>query len=371
VKNGAYITIQDIDNTANIKKNSGVINKINAQYRVLQEHFNMRMEIYAAHEPSLLTKISRRMPFFPVVTSWRGQYEYQSIDFLYIRIEVIDRFFIEFLKGIKRQNPHVIIIGEIPTYPYDKEFTWLNLPLLVKNRIHRKRLKLYIDRIVTLSNDEEIFGIKTIRIVNGIDTAGIKVLASEKKDEKIRLIAVSTLNFWHGYDRLINGMAEYYSHGGRRDIQLDIVGSGDQYENCCRMINDNGLSNHIFMHGFKRGDELDALYRIADIGFCSLGAHRKEIYLSSELKSREYLARGLPIVSSIKIDVIPEGFKYCLYVPEDETPVDMGRVVDFYDKLFTASNKLEICAKIRRFTEERCDMKVTMHRVIEDLNTKS
>lgn len=65
---------------------------------------------------------------------------------------------------------------EIPTYPYDAEFAQSPAVRKLKLRIDRMfrcRMARYVDRIVTFSDDTEIFGRPTIRISNGIDFGSI------------------------------------------------------------------------------------------------------------------------------------------------------------------------------------------------------
>jgi hypothetical protein len=79
----------------------------------------------------------------------------------------------------------------------------------------------------------------------------------------------------------------------------------------------------------------------------------------------------MPIISSTKIDVIPPNFKYCLYVPEDESAINIERVVAFYTSLLTEQSVPEITSEIRRFAEENCDMAKTMLPVIEYIGSNS
>lgn len=70
------------------------------------------------------------------------------------------------------------------------------------------------------------------------------------------------------------------------------------------------------------------------------------------------------MVSSTKIDILPDDFKYCLYVPEDESPVDMYHVIEFYQNLQKYQTSQGIIHEIRRFAENNCDMSKTMQPVI-------
>ena len=49
-----------------------------------------------------------------------------------------------------------------------------------------------------------------------------------KKDGTIVLLAVATLAKWHGYERVIKGLYNYYADGGERNIIFNIVGNGEQ-----------------------------------------------------------------------------------------------------------------------------------------------
>jgi len=369
-KNGVFVTIQDIYDEQTMRSNSGVIKKILSQYGIFEKYFNMRMDIFKRDlKTGFIYKILIRTPFYPVHCHWRLTNDYSNIDFMYIRMETIDRFFIRFLKQVRKQNPHIVIISEIATYPYDKEFrTIRNLHVLIKNRYNRKKLYKYVSRIITYSQDDIIFGIKTIKIINGIETTSVPVVSSAKDNTTINLISVANMAFWHGLDRLISGMADYYKNDGNRDIRLDIVGYGEEYDKVIDLIEKNNLKQHIFMHGFLNGEKLDAVYDNADIAVSSLGDHRKGLSMISALKTREYLARGLPMVASSIIDVLPKKYKYCLYIPQDETPVNIKDIIAFHDTIYSQITKKEIIREIRNFAIEFCDMKNTFKPVLDYIN---
>jgi glycosyltransferase involved in cell wall biosynthesis len=372
MKNGAYITIQNVFNNQTMRTNSGVVKKIMAQLDVFRQYYNMRLDIFDDdRRTGFIYKVLIRTPFYPVYCHWKPKNDYTGIDFLYIRIETIDRFFIKFLKSVHRQNNKIVIVAEIPTYPYDKEIrTWRNWHVLIKNRHNRKKMHKYIDRIVTFSYDDIIFGIKTIKTINGIDTKSVPIISEKKQGDSINLISVSNMAFWHGLDRLIIGMADYYIKGGNRIINLDIAGQGEEYDNYRNLIKEKKLEQNITMHGFKDKEDLDTIFFRADIAISSLGDHRKGLHMLSALKTREYLARGLPMIASAKIDVLPEDYKYCLYVPENDNPVDINKIINFYDELYTQNDRKEIIRKIRNFAVEHCDMKKTMRPVVDFLNQR-
>lgn len=127
------------------------------------------------------------------------------------------------LKDLKKNQLKIII--EIPTYPYKFEFIEKAkillrkktcafakfLMVILQDSIIKNFSVNYIDRIVTYSNDKLIWNTKTINISNAIDTSVIskKRVDCKSNFSNINLIAVSTLNHWHGYDRLIKGLEDY------------------------------------------------------------------------------------------------------------------------------------------------------------------
>ena len=96
MKNGAFITIQNIYDEKTIKSNSGVVKKILSQYKVLKQNYNIRLDIFEKKNKNLFFKILERTPFYPVHCHWKIIKDYSDIDFLYIRMETIDYFFIDF-----------------------------------------------------------------------------------------------------------------------------------------------------------------------------------------------------------------------------------------------------------------------------------
>jgi len=290
-------------------------------------------------------------------------------DFVYIRLVLpASRSFMKLLKVIKKNNQKIKIIYEIPTYPYDKELK-NNLRERVKlfiDKIYRLGFKKYVDKIATVSKHDVIFGIPTIKFVNGISCADIQVRITRIQEQNtINLIAVATFAKWHGYDRLIEGLKNYYTLGLATKVYIHFVGNGQELDQYKEIVKKYNLSEKVFFHGPLFGNELTNVFNMCDIGVCTLGFHRKGISLSSELKSREYLARGMPIISSAKIDVLPPDFKYCLYVPEDESPIDIQAVVHFYNNLVAENNVSKVTSEIRNFAEKYCEMSFTMKPIVD------
>jgi len=361
------------------KEQHGVIKKVAAQIKALRVFSDVEEINVTMKSDSLAAKILSRFPF------WGYGYDYTSVlnvisnpDYIYIRHTLVDQDYIHFFRKLKEQYPKVKIICELYTYPYDKDFycrktTW---PLYLKERLYRNQLKKYIDRFVTLTDDDEIFGVKTIKTVNGIDLDTVSIRTrNEKTDDAIRLISVAVMQKHHGFERLIEGLHQYYKNGGTRNIIYTVVGDtvGSEVEKYINLTNTYKLSDHVLFVGQKRGEELEALMQSADIGICSLGSYKLGIEASSQLKSREYLATGMPMLTGCKIDVLENtSFPYYVEYPNDPSPIDIDRLIEFYDRIYIKSGKTrnEIAKEIREFAEKTIDVRKVMEPVHEYIVSK-
>ncbi len=262
--------------------------------------------------------------------------EENNIDLIYIRsYHNANPFLIDFVKQTKRMNIKTVL--EIPTYPYDKEYKHSPLSAKIQlfvDKIYRRRLAHNIFRIVTFSNYHNIFGAKTINISNGIDFDAIKIKQqTSKNDSVIHLISVAEIHSWHGFDRLLEGLAAYYKEDREIEVRYDIVGYGDK-EEISRLKNyvvDNKLDRYVTFHGPQFGEDLDRLFNEASLGIASLGRHRSGITHIKTLKNREYAARGIPFIYS-EIDDDFENKPYIMKIEADETPISIPDIIQFYKK---------------------------------------
>jgi hypothetical protein len=364
VKNGLFITTVDL-NAKDVLTN-GIAKKVIYQISALN------IEGQLSCKP-LILPIPNCNPFllffsyFLIDIYKKITIEPSFYDFIYIRrISPVNYSLIKLLKTIKEKNKECKIVYEVPTYPYDKEHITIKAKInLFIDIIFRVRLRKYVDRITTVSDDDIIFGIPTIKIYNGICCSDIQVRTSGTISQNINIICVAQFMFWHGYERLINGIYQYYKQETSYNVYVHFIGEGPELNSYKNLTQQYCLSGYITFYGSLYGEKLTNIFNLADIAVCSLGAHRIGITLGSFLKSREYLARGLPIISSTIIDILPNDFKYCLYVPEDESPININYVIDYYLNLIKIQSLQEIIDNIRTFAEENCDISKTMRLVTE------
>ena len=295
---------------------------------------------------------------------------FDKIDFIYIRRRNISLNRLLTIRKIRKRNPNAKILYEVPTYPYKKELTkrWLDYPLWWKEQAYMPILHRYVDRIVTISKDEILFGIPTIQMINGINLNTIRPIKPVPEDGAIHIAAVAIFVWWHGYDRLIQGLGEYYASGGKRQIVLHLIGDGPLTTEFAISAKHHGISDKVIIHGYKTGVELDEIYDHCQLGIISLATQDKDIHIHSTLKSREYLAKGLPTIATGITDVfIGTNYPYNLELPEDTNNIDIQSIISFYDSIYLEKTRQQVIAEIRAFAECHIDINTTMAPVINYL----
>lgn len=308
---------------------------------------------------------------------WRTDIIEQDLDFIYLRRpSFIDRQFITYLYRLKKTNPHLRIIMELPTYPYDQEYKGLIERIILKiDQKNRKELYKVIDRLSVVGNRESkyIWNIPTLSISNGVDFDEMLPRKPIKNKEGIHLICVAFFSFWHGYERLLYALKKYVQEGGNEKIYIHMVGEGPELTEYKKIVEESKLSDYVIFHGKKIGGDLNQIYDLADIGVCSLGGGRKGLSgkgSSSELKSKEYLAKGIPIISSGNLDILTdENFKYQL-VFNDSEEIDMNKIIKFNRNNQEIPTE-KMIKEIRSFAKEKCSVEKGMESVLKYLENLS
>ena len=350
----------------NVGPESGVERKVRAQCRALNRYLDCELVILppAEYTGSLTEKIVRRLPYTAAWRKWKYGGEFDDADFLYIRQVYHDRAFVRYLRAVRKQNPAIRIIYELPTYPYDTEthVSASNAAFVAKERTARKAAAKLMDRIVTFYGQKEIWGVPCLDLINGYDFSSV-VLPNREITDTIHVISVAITAFWHGYDRFLAGLADYCENGGSENVVYHYVGSVlPEHE---QFLKDHHLEEHVVFHGKQSGEALRALLEQSFLGIDVLGGHRKNYPVSSSLKSREYCAYGMPVITSSPVDFLPEDSPYQLLAPYDDSPVDMEAVVRFYHAVYDGRDCNDVAREIRAYAEARCDMSITMKPVAD------
>lgn len=374
MKKGYYIHLELHKNQAGVKR------KIDGQMAVLKHHFDVSEIDVKKQNISIIQGILSRLPFGSYAMDYDSAFmKIDRCDFVYIRHTALDRRYYSFLKNIRKKYPGAKMILEIPTYPYKRE--WLSRktmwPFYFKDAFRKNRLKNIVDRIAILTDDDTIFGVPTLRIHNGIMVDAIAPAAMHEETDTINLIAVSACLPVHGYERCIQGLADYYNSkdSGRRIVKFHMVGEGEELELYKSLVQKYHLEKYVIFYGKKTGKELDAIYDQADIAMGAFAFYKVGITISSTLKMKEYLAKGLPAVSGCYEDSFgTDHVDFYLGFANDDSTVDIAKIVRFYEEnLKKYGSKEALRDTIRSYAKEKVDMSVVMKPVVDFItegNTK-
>ncbi|OOC43673.1 hypothetical protein XO08_04805 [Thermosipho sp. 1074] len=285
--------------------------------------------------------------------------ESEKIEFAYVRNLLPWNYFsVKFIKQLKKLTKFVIL--DVPTYPYKKELSKINL---IIDNIFNRFVGKNINLVVTTADIEKIYGVRAIRITNGIDVKKYKLKKNIKKDGEFHLIGVANVSLWHGYDRVINGLYEYYKNDPKIKVIFHVVGEGKELNNLKKLTEEKKLNSYVIFHGFKTGDELDNLYDISDVAVGSLGLHRIGLLKSSVLKVREYCARGIPFIISSYDEDFDKEFEFMLKFPSDETPIEIEEILKFYERIKSKNYSLFM----RKYAEEHLSWNNKMGKLLKEI----
>lgn len=317
----------------------GVEKKIKHEITALNQN-GIETELYIYNHNKIIHKILERLPlnkFYSkkIINDLEIKYDIRSISYFYIRKHAIDGSLIRILNKLKKVNPRLIIIMELPTYPYDLEIKGKSQYfILKKDRKYRKKLDKYVDYITTFTDDDKIFNIKTIKLDNGVDINIPKRISIYNENKEIRLIAVALVSFWHGYDRLIKSIYNYKRMNGEYKIKFTIVGNGPELSNLKNLVSKLDLQKNIYFTGYKDGKELDELFNHSDIAVGCLALYRKNLSKAKSLKLREYCIRGIPFISAGYDEVFNKrNFKYMMEFENDDTKIEFREIIEFYEQM--------------------------------------
>ena len=363
MKNGYYIHFQG-------RMSIGVSKKIDMQIEEFTKKYRMQELEIATPARSLAERLLTLLPFASIRRNYRQAFQQlDNPDFIYVRRTVADKSYCYFWRSIKEAFPNCKIIIEVFTYPYDKDdfAKWNAWPFYLKEIIYRRYLKKYIDRFVTYTIDRTIFGVPTICSTNGIKVESIRQIKGEYVANKITLIGVAYMQRHHGYERIIQGMKAYYENTNTDNlICLYLVGDGPEKARYQEQVKEFDLQKYVTFYPTMSGEELDDLYDECDLGLASFGMYKLGFYgKMGALKTREYLAKGIPFMTGCPIDVLDDNYKYVKVFSNDNTLVDMEEVIDFYKSVKANKEKAAVADEMREYAVQHVSIESVMQPIID------
>ena len=277
---------------------------------------------------------------------------------------------VSFLKWLRSRNKTIFF--EYPTYPYMQELKHAkNYKKILLDFFFRRKLEQQIDHFFIITDDKSASRIQFknwTRFSNGfhIESVRKRNAVEWKRGEPLHCLVVANISFWHGLDRFIEGMKIYKSSPlfQKQKFFLHIVGEGPALPEIKKTVENCHLEEYVLFEGTHIDDELAAFFDRCHLAISSLGLHRKGLFSSSELKAREYSARGIPFICAHDDPDFPEGFKYMHKFPADNSPIPMEEVIDFAEQVLLDKDHPD---KIRNYAIEHLSWRKKMQLVKERL----
>lgn len=299
--------------------------------------------------------------YYAVADRFLAQFiPFDQYDTFYIRHLPAHPLFIYLLHVAKKRHPHLRIIVEFPTWPYDAEMKgWKQRPIAWLDRLWRGKMSAYVDFYCHFGVETEILGQRAVPLCNGIEVARtpVRAVVPVKDAGRLRLLAIGTWSTWHGLDRLINGLVHYQATAPECRVEITIAGEGPAVNGLKNLVVTQALEHLVRFLPPVSGTALDTLFEGADMAVGSLALHRIGLNTASPLKHREYGARGIPFLFSGHDGDFSADLPFVFICPPDESPVDMAALVGFFHQHI---NPEETRVIMRTFAENNLDWRSKM-----------
>lgn len=357
-----YITYVDLYD----KGYFGVTKKIRSQIRVFRKYFGnvflvfcRGQMVYLMEDDRIVEKelaVTRAMRH-TVIEAWLDRYK---IERTYIRYDFSDKWFLDFLKFQKEKGIKTVL--EIPTYPYDGEIAEGRFKRLrIEDQYYREQLSQYVKWVATNSEAKDIWGMSCVKLLNGVDMEAHPLHLKSRTEKKIVLIGVSIMAIWHGYERVLEGLYNYYHNKGEYDFLFKIVGEGNEKNRYRALVSEYDLQSRVEFCGMLGGEELNQQYALSDIAVSSLGLYKTGIQDVTPIKGAEYCARGIPFLCGYYDMRFPDKADYIMTVPNSPEPIDMYQVIEFYENI---ANQEGYQKRMRDYAQEHFTWESIMEPIV-------
>jgi hypothetical protein len=255
-----------------------------------------------------------------------------EFDIIYMRYQLYTPFISNFLK--KHKVIMEINSDDLEEYKLSSKITHNY------NKYTRRFLLKYVDGFISVSyelRDKFLYWNKPIEVIaNGIDTKSYKVVFPKNKVPI--LVFIGTPNQpWHGIDK-IEKLAQKF-------LQYKFYIIGTKKEN----------TQNITYFGYLSNKESSKIVQQCDIGIGTLSLYKKGLQEASPLKTRQYLACGLPIIYAYDDTDIKSVISFALKLDNSNNNLDYSKIEYFIDNMFQNSNERE---KARMFAEKTLDYEI-------------
>jgi len=323
--------------------NSGVMQKIEQQTQqwVLQGHtlylISLKtMTVYNKEKNSLFKTKASQVRFGQIGTAIDllhnaalapALFDKISFDLIYTRY----RLYMPFINKVLKKYPVIMEINsdDLLEYRLHSQMT------SIYNRLTRDLFLKNIDAFISVSHELKqkfLYLEKPIDVIaNGIDTTACPFL-TYKNNKSPTLVFIGTPQQpWQGLEK-IEMLARHF-----QEYHFYIIGT------------DGTDTQNLRYLGYLSAPEANKVIARCDIGIGTLSLYQKGMNEASPLKSRQYLACGLPLIYAYQDTDIPDDASFALQLKNREENLDYPSIKAFIENVFA---RPDIAKEARRFAEE-------------------
>ncbi|WP_195346210.1 hypothetical protein [Paraclostridium sordellii] len=334
---------------------------ISNELKLVREKVLSEKAKYCTEKSTINRKISSSYRLNECLNFLEEMTENYGFNMIYIRrIMPITRKLAYLIKEFS--NKEIKVVWEIPTWGSNPKTPYWMLLHLQEEYMY-KRLRRSISKIVAICSDN-IEKDNILFINNGVDNESIPK-RKPATHESINLVCLATFSYWHGYDRLLKGLKEYYDRNKKffTTVNIYMVGNGKTQE-LIDLAKEYNIEKYVFFKGVVVGNELNELFNNMDIAIGNLGFFRQGVYSDTSIKIREYCSRGIPFVTALNVNDFPEDFPYILKVPMDESSIDITKIIEFYKNLSNES----VLKDMREYALQNLSWETQLKKVLDSIS---
>ena len=335
-----------------LEQTSGVATKVSSQVEIIK---NMGHEVHLLSLISLSffdekhNRLSKKLlvkksssKFSFLINLYKSSFLLKALlseldfDIVYMRYRPYD---ILFKSAIK----HKSVIAEMNTV-YEKETKTRSMAAYLYYTLFKRQSFRSMDGFICVSDEirKKTLECKytSLVIANGIMLQNFTDIVDQPGNVKPKIVFIGSPNqVWHGLDKFI------YLSTQLEDYDFHIIGSEGQ----------NG--KNLFYHGYLGEEEAFEFIKKCDVGISSTAMHRLSMEEASPLKSRQYLALGLPIIYAYNDTDLVDDYLFALKLPNEELNIynSVKVIQKFIEYVY---NNVSIRKQARAFAVENLDIRV-------------
>lgn len=265
--------------------------------------------------------------------------KYIDFDILYTRYMLYMPFL---TKVIKRYNTIMEINGD-DTIEYSLYSKLTHFYNKYTRNIILRRLDGLVCVSYELENKFKYFGLDTTVISNGINLSELNIKKGE--NQKPILVFIGTPNQpWQGLEKIIKMSRQL------PEFKFYIIGTEGK-----------NTKNLEFFGYLSKNESVDIIKK-ADIGIGTLSSYLNGLEEASPLKTRQYLACGLPIIYAYLDTDLKGNEEFTLKFDNCEDNIDVIAIKKFVNKVF---NNKEISSKAFEFAKNNLDYNIKEQKRLE------